>query len=282
MFRSYISGIKGRIFLFFAFCILSTAVCLASAHAVTTNFNTKQKPRKIKIGKARKSLRVGEKFIYSVRWMGINVGEASLEVKELVDFNGREAYHVVATAKSNDFLAKFYNVEDIIHSYIDKKDLCSLKFKKYQREGTYSAEESVVFDQKRHKGYYESLSNGTKKEFDIPDKVHDLLSVFYYFRTLDVKPDSKMTFDVNADEKNWKVVLNISAPQQLEILRKGVHEVFYVVPKAPFKGVIAKRSKAWVYFSVDEDRVPVLIKFRIPFGFVSGVLERMEYKDGKG
>jgi len=207
--------------------------------------------------------------------MGISVGKASLEVKELVKVNGRDAYHVVATARSNDFLSKFYKVEDIIHSYIDKKDLCSLKFTKYQREGKYTAEEAVIYDQRKHKGYYESLSNGTKKEFDIPDKVHDLLSVFYYFRTLDIEPNSKLTFDVNADEKNWKVVLNISEPQQLEILRRGVHEVFYVVPKAPFKGVIAKRSKAWVYFSVDEDRVPVLIKFRIPFGYVTGVLERI-------
>jgi len=240
-------------------------------YAANLNFGGR---KEIKIQKARKDIRVGERFEYSVYWMGIHIGEGILEVKELVDFNGREAYHIVATARSNDFLSAFYKVEDVIHSYVDKEKLCSLKFEKHQREGRYKADEVVVYDQENHKGYYESLLNKSKKEFEIPEKVQDIVSSFYYFRTLDCKPESRLTLDVNADEKNWKVVMKIGKTEELELIRKGVHEVFCVEPKAPFKGVISKRSRAWVYFSVDEERVPMLIKIRIPFGFVVGVLER--------
>ncbi|MBI4335025.1 MAG: DUF3108 domain-containing protein, partial [Candidatus Omnitrophica bacterium] len=243
------------------------------SYAATTNF---AKTEKIEIQPARKTLRVGEKFVYGVYWMGINVGEATLEVKELTRVNGREAYHIVSTARSNDFLSAFYKVEDDIHSYMDTEKLCSLRFEKRQLEGRYSAHEVVTFDQEKRKGYYESLLNKTKKEFDIPYRAHDVVTSFYYFRTLDVKPNSKVTLDVNADEKNWKADMNVLEAQNLEILRRGVHKVFCVEPKTPFKGIISRRSKAWVYFSVDENRVPVMIKIRIPFGFVVGVLEKQE------
>jgi len=38
----------------------------------------------MKIEKARKDLRIGEKFIYKVYWMGMHIGEGTLHVKELV------------------------------------------------------------------------------------------------------------------------------------------------------------------------------------------------------
>ncbi len=245
----------------------------SNLYAATPNFTG---PGHINIEKANKALRVGEKFTYRVLWNGIPIGEGAMEIKDIVTFNGRQAYNIIATAKSNDFLSKLYKVEDVIRSYVDTTELCTLRFEKHQREGRYKADEVTVFDQERHTGHYESLLNKSKKDFKIPPKVQDLVSVFYYFRTLDVKPDSKLILDVNADEKNWKAVMNILDTQQLEMLRKGVYKVFCVEPKTPFKGVIAGRGRVQVYFTVDEKRVPVLIKIRVPFGFVTGILEKTE------
>jgi len=268
-------NLKRKVFLksfeFLAF-VLSFSLLTFSfhAHAATPNY---AKVPEIEIQKARKGLREGEKFTYGVYWMGVPVGEASLEIKELVVMNGRQAYHIIGVARSNEFLSNFYRVQDEVHSYIDKEQLCSLRFEKRQAEGHYVSDEVVTFDQAAHRGHYESLRKKSTKDFTIPPRVQDVASAFYYFRTLDVLPRSTVTLDVNADEKNWKVDMNVIDTQQLEILRKGVRKVFCVEPKAPFKGVIAKRSKAWIYFSVDEERVPVMIKIKIPFGFVIGVLE---------
>ncbi|MCX5716644.1 MAG: DUF3108 domain-containing protein [Candidatus Omnitrophica bacterium] len=248
--------------------VFSILIFACNARAATSNFT---KAGKIPIEPAQKFLRVGEKLTYGVYWMGACVGEGTLHVKEIVKIDGRDA-----SAKTNDFMSAIYKIDDTIHSFIDVKDLCSLRFEKYQREGRYKADEVVVFDQKNHKGYYESLTNKTKKEFTIPDRVQDLTSVFYYFRTLDVKPNTALILDVNADEKNWKATMNVLDTEALEILRQGVHNVFCLVPKVGFKGVISKRGKVWIYVSTDAQRVPVLIKIRIPFGFVVGVLEKTE------
>lgn len=270
---------KNRRFLFTLYTLHLTLFILcpcSTSYAAKTNFSSRDRSVSIKIEKARKDIRLGEKFTYSVYWMGIPVGEGILEVREMVNINGREAYHIVATAKTNDFLSKIYKVEDVLHSYVDKKDLCALRFEKHQREGSYKSDEVVIFDQDKRKGHYESLLNKSKKDFDIPPNVHDLVSCFYYFRTLDVKPHSAVMMDVNAYEKNWKVTMDVLSTQQLEIPRKGVYNVFCVEPKAPFKGVISRRGKVWIYFGADEERAPVLIKIRVPFGFVAGILEKKE------
>lgn len=255
------------IFLFLAFCI--------NAGAVTNNYGAVP-VKKIEIEKARRDLQVGERFVYDVFWNGIPVGEGSIEIKEMAEINGSEAYHIIAVAKSNDFLSKIYRVEDTLHSYIDKAKLCSLRFEKYQREGKYKADEVIIFDQKKHRGYYESLLNKSKKEFDIPARVQDLVSSFYYFRTLDVVPNSTIILDVNADEKNWKVHMDVLGTQELDIRRIGAYNVFCLEPKTPFKGVLARRGKTWVYFTADEKRVPVFIKIWVKFGYVTGILRRTE------
>lgn len=248
-------------------------VGILTANSAKQNFSSRS-ANSIRIKPARKDLRVGERFEYLVRWMGIPIGYATLEIKEIVKINGRDAYHIIGTAKSNEFLSAFYKVDDVVHSYMDVERMCSLRFEKKQLEGRYRADERVIFDQDLHKGFYESFLNKSKKEFDIPPGVHDLASAFYYFRTLDVKPGQTIVIDINADEKNWKAKMKILRTERIELLRKGVYDVFVVEPKAGFKGVIAKRSRAWVYFSVDEERFPVFIKIRIPFGFVVGILEK--------
>lgn len=269
-------GAKKRFFSYLGFVFFSSLVLsfFSFSYAAKVNFGKTQD--KVTIAPAKKTLRVGEKFTYGVYWIGVNVGEGILEIKEIVKIDGREAYHVVGIARTNEFLSAIYKVEDVVHSYIDKEKLCSLKFEKHQREGKYKSDEITIYDQKKHKGYYESLLNKSKKEFDIPDRVHDIPSAFYYFRTLDVVPNSTVTLDVNADEQNWKVNMNVLQAQNLEILRRGVHKVFCVEPRAPFKGVISKRGKAYVYFSADENRIPLLIKIRVPFGIVTSVLEKTE------
>ena len=249
------------------------------SHAATQNFTKatkKHAKNAIPIEKPLPSLRVGEKFVYEVCWLGIPVGEGTLEVKEMAAVNGRQAYHVIAIARANEFLSSFYNVQDTIHSYIDAKDLCSLKFEKHVREGKYKTDEVVIFDQDKHRGYYESLLNKSKKEFDIPPKVQDPVSTFYYFRTLEVRPDSKVVNSLNSEEKNWKADMNIRDTEEMELTHQGSYKVFCVEPRVPFRSALARSGRALVYFTTDEKRVPVFIKIYVKFGYVTGVLERMQ------
>src|SRR5207244_1042216 len=98
------------------------------------------------------ALPLGEKLRFEVSWMGVNVGFGEIEIKEKTIVGGREAYHVVATARTNDFLSRLYPVIDEAHSWIDAKTFYSLKFRKILNEGRYRADEEVEFFPDRKKG----------------------------------------------------------------------------------------------------------------------------------
>lgn len=240
-----------------------------------SNINIESKPKQtqeVRISPANKTLRVGERYTYLVRWMGIPIGYASLHVKEMANLNGREAYHIVAETESNEFLSKFYRVKDVVHTYIDKEHLYSLRFEKYQYEGGYKSEEVIEFDQQNHRATYKSLLNKSAKEFEISKNVQDAASCFYYFRLLDVGVGKSYFLDVNCDEKNWQLEVKVLEAKPVELRKIGVINAFVVEPYPKFKGLFVKRGRVWAYFSADERRVPLLFKMQSPWGIVTGVI----------
>lgn len=250
---------------------------ILSTGAYAYNINIESKPGSASISKipilpANKSLRVGERYTYLVRWMGIPIGYASLHIKEIVNLNGREAYHIIAEAESNEFLSKFYRVKDVVRTYIDKNELYTLRFEKYQYEGGYKSEEVIEFDQQNHKATYKSLLNNSTKEFEITEKVQDAASCFYYFRLLDVEVGKSYFLDVNCDEKNWQLEVKVLEARPLELRKIGVINAFVAEPHPKFKGLFVKRGRVWVYLSADENRIPLLFKMQSPWGIVTGVI----------
>ncbi|MBI2870996.1 MAG: DUF3108 domain-containing protein [Candidatus Omnitrophica bacterium] len=218
---------------------------------------------------------VGEHFLYTVRWMGIPVGHASLEVKEETESEGHPAYHIVAQARSNKFLSAFYPLEDTIHTYVNSDGaLFSWRYLKNQKEGRYRADEEMLFQHDEGKARYHSFLNGSTKWFEIPHGIHDPLSAFYAFRLMTVEPGELVHLDVCSDEKNWVVELKVGDTQEVELRRMGSVDCFEVEPIAHFKGILVDRGRVWVTFTADERRVPVLFRVETPWGVVTGTIKK--------
>jgi len=123
--------------------------------------------------------RIGEYFQFSVDWNGLNGGSSLMQVQNLTTVGGRRAYRIVTKTESNSFVSKFYKVRDRAESYIDAESLVTLRFVKHLREGGYKKDIDVRFDQEAHKAVYDD-----GETVDVPAAVHDVLSAFYYVRTL--------------------------------------------------------------------------------------------------
>ncbi len=230
------------------------------------------------VEESSKKLRVGEHLVFDVYWMGLPIGVASLEVREIVNLNGRPAYHVIAIARTQEALSKLFPVYDEIHSKIDVQEFYSHEFSKNLKEGWYRAEESVVFDTEKRKGFYESFLNKTKKEFAIPPKPQDFLSVFYWFRTQPVEVGRTVHTVLSDKGKDYDV--------EIEVLRKVKQELrggqgfwtLEVEPKTRYKEVLYRRGRGWVNFTLDAARTPVLIRISTPFGPVTAALRAQDSK----
>ncbi len=256
-----------------AFLFLALFFASTSLPAATSNFSSKsERTEPVLLAKPSGGLVVGERLYFEVSWMGANVGYGEIEVKEKVTVNGREAYHIAAVAKTNDFLSKIYPVHDEAHSWVDAETFYSLKFRKTLSEGRYRADEETEFDTDRKKGRYLSHKDGTRKEFEIGGFVHDIVSAFYWFRGQDTPPGSSARTVVSSEEKDWELEVQALGLERKAIRDMGSVGTIRVEPKTRLKGALYNRGRVWVYFTSDSRRVPVWFHFKTPFGPVNGVL----------
>lgn len=254
-------------------------VFCVTSHAAN-NFASKKTLTPISLQKPSNQITVGEKVSYEVSWMGVPVGIGELEVREKTVLDGREVFHVVATAKTNEVLSKIYPVHDEAHSWIDAETFYSHKFRKILSEGRYRADEETRFDPKNKKGYYESYKNGTKKEFEIAGEVHDIMSAFFWCRRQMVPPGKSVHTTVSSEEKDWDLELKALSLETKEIRGVGTVDTILYEPKTKLKGMLYQRGRVWVYMTTDSRRLPVWIVFKTPFGPVTGVLQKSPASSG--
>ncbi|MBI4373073.1 MAG: DUF3108 domain-containing protein [Candidatus Omnitrophica bacterium] len=235
------------------------------------------------IDKAPFTIPEGEKLKFSVRWLGLEVGTAEVMVKGMENIRGRDAYHIVAFARSNSLIDLVYPVRDEHHSYIDKEHLHSLRYEKILREGRYRADEVIDFDQENHTAIHFSRKNGTKKQVLIAKNVQDEISSAYWFRMQPMKVGDVIHIPANSDEKNWDFEVKVLERDQLELKKLGVFDAFQIEPSAKFQGVFIRRGKIRGWMSTDEKRLPLMMKTKIPvLGTITVILvgyERQSIND---
>ncbi len=265
-----------KIIILFIVCCLSSVVCGcgSSFHFSRQSFLKLPQDELYNIVPAKHELRVGEKLTYEIKWMGIPVAIAVFSVKEIVQINGRDCYHVEALVKTNAFLSKIYKVTDEFHSYIDKEKLYSLRFAKKQSEGKYRSDEVNDYDQDKHTGNYRSLRNDSTKNFTLTENIQDDLSSIYYFRMQDISIGKQVVMNVNADGNNWILSIDVLQKGCMKIYRIGKLDAIEVEPRArTIEGKTLDKGRLWIWFGADENRIPLAAKANAAIvGTVSAVL----------
>ena len=195
-------------------------------------------------------------------------------MKEVVELEGRQAYHIELQGHTNNVLSKVYPIHDVIHSYVDVETLRPLRFEKDQREGHYRAEEVVTFDHAKRTATYRSLLNGSVKDIPLPEDFQDLLSAFYWFRAQPLASEGgTLPLLLYSDEKLFEVRVIVRPTASLELLHRGTFQCTEVEPSAGFKGVLIKRARLWAYMTADPARLPLLVKALTPWGAMSAVID---------
>ncbi len=222
---------------------------------------------------------VGERLSYHGRWMGIPVGFGWIEVKGLVELDGRRAYLIETEGRSNDLLSTFYPVHDVLKTYLDADTLQPLRVEKYQREGRYRADEVVTFDYTRLIATYTSLLNHSVKEVPIPADVQDLLGACYWLRRHANQPNTTLTLNIYSDEKVFQTAFKVQDRTTLELRRRGTFDCLLIEPHAAFRGVFVRRGRLWIYLSADARRLPLFIQVATPWGPMSGVIDKSSFSE---
>ncbi|MFM7053937.1 MAG: DUF3108 domain-containing protein [Bacteroidota bacterium] len=122
----------------------------------------------------------GETLGYRIHYGLIDAGEAKLQVKPTTyKVKDRLAYHVVGTGKTLGAFDWFFKVRDRYESYIDTEALIPWIFIRRISEGGYVKNQDVNFD------HYNRTAKSNTATIPVPENVQDLVSAFYYARTID-------------------------------------------------------------------------------------------------
>ncbi|MCA9727916.1 MAG: DUF3108 domain-containing protein [Candidatus Eisenbacteria bacterium] len=214
------------------------------------------------------AIRVGEDLEFQVKWGVVPAGTATMRVVSKETFEDHPCYRVVATATSNQVFDKVYPVRDHFESFMDADDLKSWAFKKHLREGTFRRDQIVRKDHAAGKAYYHD-----GQVCDMTPNSHDVLSAFYYVRTLPLTEGNEFYLSSHTDRKNYPIKVNVLGRERVEV-PAGTFDCIVVEPTLRSGDFIKNEGSLKIWLTDDERRIPVQMKSKIPVGSIAVVLEK--------
>ncbi len=202
----------------------------------------------------------------------VTAGEVTLEVtKENKTINGRNTFHVVGLGKTKGLFNLFFKVVDRYETYIDEEALVPWVFIRRVNEGGYIINQDVMFN------HAQKIAVSNTAKVPVPEYIQDVISVFYYARTLDINHlnvgDSyPINFFIDDTVYNSHFIFLGIEDIKTSI---GTIKCYKVKPKVA-TGIDFKEDYPMIlYISADKNRIPVLGESKVIVGSVK--LELIKY-----
>ncbi len=214
---------------------------------------------------------VGERLVFDVSYGPITAGEAVMAIPRHDMIAGRNTYRVEFTVNSLASFDWIYSVRDKYLTFVDVEAIAPLRFEQHIREGTYSRDFNADFDQVNHVA---KTSEGTHP---IPEYVHDIMSAFYYARTLDYSNmrvgEHVLLYNFYKD-KSYDLRVKFLGRQELEV-GAGTFNTIVVEPLIMEGGLFKSEGRIVIWLTDDERKVPIRVNTKVVIGSID--VELKEY-----
>ena len=216
------------------------------------------------------SILIGETLSYGIRWGVVPAGTATMAITEARVVAENPCLHVVATAVSNTVFDKIYAVRDQFESFMDASDLRSWAFKKHLREGKFRRDQVVRKDHEAGKAYYHD-----GEVFDMTPGSYDVLSAFYFVRTLPLRDGDEYLLESHTDRKNYPIQVTVHRRERVTV-PAGTFDCVVVEPTLRSGDFFKNEGSLIIWLTDDERRIPVQMRSKIPVGSIDVELESFE------
>ena len=196
-----------------------------------------------------------EKFIYSVGFRFINVGQATISSK-IIDDTNMTIHTLVA---SNKFLDKLYRVRDDIKLVVNRDDFSLKKIEKNVLEGNW---------EKHYIAEIDSNLNVISKDgiMENDQLLYDPIAIIYDLRNKELKPGSKYEYNILGINEIKSLTTEVKNSETIKV-PAGKYKCIKVVPYSNNDEKIIKENgymTAW--FSQDDKKIPVRIELKTNIG----------------
>jgi len=213
----------------------------------------------------------GERFEYNVGYKFIIAGTGYLQIgNEPVTRYGRECYNVQFEVRSLKSLDWLYRVRDVYTTVMDVAGLFPWEFTQRIREGNYKRDSKAFFDQVNRKSLFQDSI------YEASEYIQDILSAFYYARTLDLgsmKKGNIFYLKNFFDGKTYDLGIKIHGKQTAEV-DAGKFRCVVVEPLIVDGGLFKSDGSIFIWLTDDDRKMPVKVAAKIPIGFVEAKLTK--------
>ena len=214
--------------------------------------------------------RAGESLRFSVRYGFITAGSAWLEVPEVVDWNGRPSWRLVARAESNGFFDKVYKVRNRIESVWDQERRFSWRYFEDRHEGGFRANDTLTFNPSAGEVRYKD-----GRTYPVPPEVQDALSSFYYTRFQALPMGGTISFDYHASRKSAPMEVKILGRQRIKT-PAGRFNCIVIEPMLKAGGIFKNKGRLVIWLTDDERRIPVQMRSKVMIGSIAVTLQEVK------
>ena len=223
-----------------------------------------------------KAFRDGEFLKYKFAYGIMNAGEATLEVKKVKKkIQNRDILHIIGRGYSISAFDWFFKVRDKYETYLDEEGIFPWLFVRRIEEGGYKKEQDYKFFQNEEK--VEHVQK--KEEHKVPQGVQDMISSFYYARTIDyskAKKDDVFEFESFVDGELYPIKIKFAGIKTIKI-DAGKFECMVFHPVVQEGRVFKNDDDLTVYITNDENKIPILARAKVLVGSIR--MELIDYKN---
>lgn len=225
------------------------------------------------------NFKVGERYEYKVKYSFVPIGLATIDVNEKIfTLNNRPCFRINFFGRTTG-VTEVFKIRNTYLSYVDTAAIIPHKFIYSAREGNYKRDQTIVFNQLTGKAT--RTEKEAKKTFDVPKNIQDVISGFYYLRTIDYRKfavgqttEAPLFF---ADEL-YQMKVKYRGKRVLKT-DFGKINVLLLNPVLPPNSLFEGEEAIKIYVSDDKNKVPLLMEVELKVG--SATMELKNFSGNK-
>jgi hypothetical protein len=207
-------------------------------------------------GQAKPLLIDGEKLEFEILYGVIPAGRASLEVKGRTTPEG-DIYRITSTARSNEAISLFFEVNDVLVAEVDAETADPLLFMKRLREGPFKRDERAVYEPG-------GVVRTEKTEYLVEPGTRDILSALYLVRGHDLRVGDEVTVKAFEGGKSYDARVRVLRRERVRTDRRD-YDCLVIEPDI-YEGAFGKTGRLLIWLTDDPLKIPVQVKSKVAVG----------------
>jgi hypothetical protein len=200
-----------------------------------------------------------------------NVANLRLQIVERRNFFGKNAWHLQATAHTENPLRMMFELDDQFDSYSDAVTLASLQYEMHLSERG-EKQESI----QRMKTGNSERSTANVTETRVAPGTRDPLGLMQYLRTVDWSKTREVRGPVYDGHKLYDVSARYIGPAENITVPAGVFSASQIEIRVFDNGAELKDAHFALYLASNPARTPVLLEAVMPFANARVALVKMK------